>query len=359
MTPNRRRLTAAAFATTLALGAAATAAAQTAEPPGDAPSPLATPTTSTPAANPPMKRGGGAGATNTTAPETAPTGTATDGTATSVPGATAVAPLAEIDIGATGGGIQAGAALDPQTALDNLGLEGMPVAIGSTVAEYRLRTNEELGSDPATTYRSQELIVTADSAMTPEDIRQLYRDAIATLGNYEFTDGSSESDGVRAVYVDARGVEYSDNLPTYSVIVSTAQDVPGVVGIEVTRSVGGIEEPLAPVAPIAEGLLAPALTLGAEAGWTMTSWSMTDGFNQFLGGEPFQSADVRFLAGPGTAADLPALADQVVAAIGEPSSRTDDAESVSLSYGDAGSWLVSYSDSREGNELAVDFSIVP
>lgn len=298
-----------------------------------------------------------------TRPTTTTTGaTATGATTDSVGGSTTtstipvVTPIAEVDIGATGAGVQVGTAIDGATAVANLALEGMPIAIGATVAEYSSGSSANL-TDPAAPsyYVTSKMISTADTTLPATEIVARYQAAIETLGEYEVTTASANSEGVTT---ESARLDAVDDLgANYEVAVTISDEQPGLVAIEVSRTGSDVEGTAPEFPAFAAPSFAGPLAVAAANGWTVTEWRFTDGFNQFLGGSPFRSANVSFSAGAGTAADVALLAADVKTAVGVvPDSEDIGTEDFYLAMPDNSSWSGSLRDFWVGNELSVRWS---
>lgn len=304
-------------------------------------------------------------------PTTETGGTAT--TTTAPAGPAKVEPLAVVDVGATGPGLDIGTAVDGPTAVANLELVAMPVAEGATVAEYSVTYSGDLADPEAPSYYgSSRIISTAQSEMPAAQILAAYQAAIETLGTFETTTSTASSEGVTSDALeldpvnDTAAVETTTagSAPTaaralgsYDIVVSRSEDAPGLVAIEVNQSIPNTDGPVpAPPAGVADEFSATQAFADSN-GWSVTGWSYRDGFNQFLGGAPFKNVDMDFSAGPGTAADLSAIGELLIAEFGPPDYESVDAESFSYSFADESSWYGSFRDYWEGNELNVSWSL--
>ncbi|MFV0306920.1 MAG: hypothetical protein ACK5OX_04175 [Desertimonas sp.] len=274
--------------------------------------------------------------------------------------AAAVAPLGEIDIAATGPGIELGTAIDGATAVANLELPNMPVAVGATVAEYSISYSSNMADpDNLRHYGSSTIVSTAQSDMPAADILAGYQAVIETLGAYEATTATASSEGVTSdrVELDPVSGEGSDLLGRYEVIVSRSEEFPGLVAIELTQYLPTLDGP-APALPAAVAAeFAVATDYAAANSWTTTAWSYSDGFNQYFGGNPIKSLDIDFTAGTGTEADLEPIAAQIVTANGTPSYEDVASDRYYYQFEDDTVWVVRWSEYAPGNELEVSWSL--
>lgn len=321
--------------------------------------PAAAPTTTAPT-------GKGAATPTTVAGGDAPTTTAAAGTATTVAGSTPAAPagtavpLAEIDIAATGPGIEIGTAIDGATAVSNLQMANMPIAVGATVAEYSARFDSNL-ADPETPeyYGTLEIISTAQSDMPATDILAAYQAAIETQGTYETTTATASSEGVTSdrLTLDAVSDTGSATIGDYEIIVSRSEEQPGLVAIELTQTLPTVEGPLPALPATIAPDFASATDYATANGWTTTSWNYTDGFNQFFGGEPIKILGIDFSAGAGTAADLTPIGAQIIADKGTPSYEDVEDDRFFYSFDDESNWSGSWSEYEPGNELRITWGL--
>jgi hypothetical protein len=306
-----------------------------------------------------------------TAPVAPTAGESTVPTDSSAPAgdATVVQPLAVVDIGATGPGIDIGTAIDGATAVANLELAAMPVAAGATVAEYSVDYYGDL-TDPAapTNYGTSSIISTATSDMPAADILAAYQAALSVLGEFEATTGSSTSEGVTTDHLLLDAIDDS-SAPTsadgsaargvgdYEIFVTRSEDAPGLVAVEVNQSMTDADGPVPAIPASIAAEFATAQGAADAGGWTMTDWSYTDGFNQFSGGTPYKSLDISFSAGPGTAAELMPIGEELAAEFGPPSYEdTEEADRFFYTFDDDSSWSGNIRDYWVGNELSIEWS---
>lgn len=294
----------------------------------------------------------------------APAGTTTTvPTDASAPAGTeaAVQPLAVIEIGATGPGLDIGTALDGATAVANLQMTNMPVAAGATVAEYSARYSGDL-NDPAVPeyYGSLSIISTAQSEMPAAEILAAYQAALTPLATFEATTGSATSEGVTTDQLLLDVVDDGSTTPAavgnYEIFVSRSEEAPGLVAIEVNQTMPYTEGPLPAIPAAVEAEFAVPLGLAATNGWTITDWDYSDGFNQFSGGTPYSSLGLGFSAGTGDAADLLLLGEQIVTQVGTPTYEDVESDRFFYSFDDESDWSGSIRDYWVGNELAVTWS---
>lgn len=295
----------------------------------------------------------------------------TDG---STPAGAAVEPLAVIDIGATGPGVDVGSVIEGPVAVANLAMTDMPVADGATVAEYSANYDVDLTDPEAPThYGNLTIISTAQSEMPAADILAAYQAAIEPLGEYEATTATASSEGITSdrleldPIIDYSAVETTTAGSTpgeasaaparYEIIVSRSEEEPGLVAIELNKSIPTTDGPAPELPEAIAGDYSVPLGLAEANGWTVAGWSYRDGFNSFFGGAPLKSVDMSFAAGPGTVDDLPTVGDLLLAEFGTPTYESVETDTFSYTFEDEANWYGSIRDTWVGNELYVNWSL--
>jgi hypothetical protein len=205
----------------------------------------------------------------TTAPETPPAG-----------GASGI----PVDIGSTGPGPSFGVDRPTEAIISEFRIPGILYSPNTNVVELRISRRDATFSDDIEWTSNDSIVMSATTSLTIEEVRAAYRTAVETLGfEYDFSESTSSSDGTNAVGLEASPTDFDAMVPRWDISIAQSDDVPGIVLIEVDRSID--REGTLPAIPApATELLQGTADIGSDLGWTVTGFRYSESANTFSDG---------------------------------------------------------------------------